>query len=112
MIDKRPVLIHWWKIVISIIKKVMGLSKKEDICLANIFLSPVFILVTILPCFLSTPSLPLVVVQLEETVWNPKSLSFSPLNGCLSWNVSLTKTFTAVETAPRAEQTHPKTIYA
>lgn len=35
MIDKRPVLIHWWKIVIRIIKKVMGLSKKEDICLAG-----------------------------------------------------------------------------
>lgn len=46
---------------------------------------------SLFPLVFSAP-LPLAVVQLEETVWNPKSLSFSSVNECLPWNASLTKT--------------------
>lgn len=47
---------------------------------------------TLFPLVFSTPPLPLAAVQLEATVWNPKSLSFSAVNERLLWNASLTKT--------------------
>lgn len=43
------------------------------------------------PLVFSAP-LPLTLAQLDETVWNPKSLSFSSVNERPSWNASLTKT--------------------
>lgn len=47
---------------------------------------------SLFPLVFSDPPPFSAVVQLEETVWNPKSLSFSSVNECLSWNASLTKT--------------------
>lgn len=71
--------------------------------------SPVFVLVTISPCFLSPPPFggsatgrdslesKVTFIQLSERV--------SPLE-CIT-----DKDFTALQTAPRAAQIHPKTIY-